>query len=64
MHDQVMVNGAVGTSSVTSIDIHDIARSARTYGLQEYGIVTPLQDQKDSRNYFRILAYSRNCLQL
>jgi len=46
MHDQVMVNGAVGTSSVTSIDIHDIARSARTYGLQEYGIVTPLQDQK------------------
>lgn len=46
MHDQVMVNGTIGTSSVTSIDIHDIARSARTYGLKGYGVVTPLIDQK------------------
>lgn len=36
----------VGTTSVTSLDIHDIARSAKTYGLRGYHIVTPLEDQK------------------
>lgn len=47
MHTQVVVpENAEGTSSVTSIDIHDISRSAKTYGLQEYFIVTPLADQK------------------
>jgi tRNA (guanine37-N1)-methyltransferase len=47
MHDQVLLQGGVeGTTSVTSIDIHDIARSAKTYGLQEYYIVTPLIDQQ------------------
>ena len=35
-----------GTTSVTSLDIHDIARSARTYGLKNYFIVTPLVDQQ------------------
>ena len=35
-----------GTTSVTSIDIHDIARSARTYGLERYFIVTELVDQQ------------------
>lgn len=39
-HDQV------GTTSVTSLDIHDIARSAKTYGLKHYFIVTPLKDQQ------------------
>lgn len=47
MHDQVMVPGNdEGTSSVTSIDVHDIARSAKTYGLKHYFIVTPLLDQQ------------------
>ncbi len=46
MHSQVMVQGAVGTSSVTSIDVHDIARSARTYGVKNYFVVTPLIDQQ------------------
>jgi tRNA (guanine37-N1)-methyltransferase len=36
----------VGTTSVTSLDIHDIARSAKTYGLQHYFLVTPLEDQQ------------------
>jgi tRNA (guanine37-N1)-methyltransferase len=35
-----------GTTSVTSFDIHDIARSARTYGLKDYFIVTKLVDQQ------------------
>lgn len=48
MHDQVLVGKAKqkGKTSVTSIDIHDIARSATTYGIKGYFIVTPLQDQK------------------
>lgn len=47
MHTEVTLpGGVVGTSSVTSIDIHDIARSARSYGLKNYFVVTPLEDQK------------------
>ena len=47
MHDEInLPNGFVGTTSVTSLDIHDIARSARTYGMQGYTIVTPLVDQQ------------------
>ncbi len=47
LHDKVLVqNGVVGTSSVTSMDIHDIARSSKTYGIKEYFLVTPLKDQQ------------------
>jgi len=47
MHDQVKLpKGRIGTTSVTSIDIHDIARSARTYDITQYFIVTPLKDQQ------------------
>lgn len=48
MHSDVLVSATktVGTTSVTSLDIHDIARSARTYGIKEYYIVTPLEDQQ------------------
>lgn len=35
-----------GTTSVTSIDIHDIARSCKTYGVKQYWLVTPLVDQQ------------------
>lgn len=35
-----------GTTSVTSIDIHDVARSCKTYGIKQYWIVTPLTDQQ------------------
>lgn len=47
MHGEVVVDGGrEGDSSVTSIDIHDIARSATTYGLKGYFVVTPLIDQQ------------------
>ncbi len=47
MHDHVMLGqGRVGTSSVTSLDIHDIARSSCTYGITKYFMVTPLEDQQ------------------
>lgn len=43
------------TTSVTNLDIHDIARSCRTFGLQKYFIVTPLQAQHELVN--RILGH-------
>ena len=43
-------NGRVGTTSVTSFDIHDIACSSRTYGMRNYFVVTPLQDQQEIVN--------------
>jgi len=48
MHDQVLVGPEAqkGTTSVTSIDIHDIARSSRTFGIKNFFIVTPLTDQQ------------------
>jgi len=47
MHDGIMQkDGSVGTTSVTSIDIHDIARSSATYNLKNYFLVTPLADQQ------------------
>ena len=46
MHDQIKIEGgSVGTTSVTSIDIHDTARSCTTYGITNFFIVTPLVDQ-------------------
>jgi hypothetical protein len=33
------------TTSVTNIDVHDIARSARTYGLRGYFVVSPIEAQ-------------------
>jgi hypothetical protein len=49
-HDVKLPNGTFGTSSVTSIDIHDIARSATTYGFTGYFVTTPLVDQQEMVN--------------
>lgn len=38
--------GATITTSVTNLDVHDLARSARTYGLSRYYIVTPIAAQR------------------
>jgi hypothetical protein len=38
--------GDVVTSAVTSLDIHDLARLATTYGLCRYYIVTPAAEQQ------------------
>ncbi|WP_127716452.1 RNA methyltransferase [Halobacteriovorax sp. HLS] len=37
--------GDTVTTSVTNLDIHDIARSCKTFGVQKYFIVTPLEAQ-------------------
>ncbi|MEM6961391.1 MAG: RNA methyltransferase [Myxococcota bacterium] len=34
------------TSAVTNVDVHDIARSARTYGLDGYFVVAPVEAQR------------------
>lgn len=49
MHDQVLVgrDKEPGTTSVMSIDVHDIARSSSTYGVQQFSVVTPLKDQQE-----------------
>ncbi len=39
--------GKVVTTAVTNLDVHDIARSARTYGLGGYFVVTPVELQRD-----------------
>lgn len=47
-HTDVLIAGekGVGNTSVTSIDLHDIARSSRTYGIKEFLVVTALIDQQ------------------
>ncbi|MBW2731983.1 MAG: tRNA (guanosine(37)-N1)-methyltransferase TrmD [Deltaproteobacteria bacterium] len=50
--------GRVVTTAITNLDIHDIARSSRTYGLGGYFIVTPLSSQRDLAQ--RILGHWRD----
>jgi tRNA (guanine37-N1)-methyltransferase len=40
-------NRQVVTTAVTNLDVHDIARSSRTYGLPTYLLVTPIQAQRE-----------------
>lgn len=40
-------NGQVIAAALTTIDMHDMARLAATYGLKAFFIVTPLTDQID-----------------
>jgi hypothetical protein len=39
--------GAIVTTAVTNMDVHDISRSARTYGVKGYFLVTPVVDQHE-----------------
>lgn len=39
-------NGDVVTAAVTNMDIHDISRLARTYGVRKFYIVTPIEQQQ------------------
>ena len=39
-------NGDTIASAVTNLDLHDISRAAKTYGLESFYVVTPLEDQK------------------
>ena len=39
--------GEIITTSVTNMDIHDIGRTARTFGFKQYFIVTPVKKQHE-----------------
>lgn len=39
-------SGGTITTAVTNLDVHDIARSARTYDLAAYYLVTPIEAQR------------------
>ena len=38
--------GKVVTSAITNLDVHDLARSARTYGCSDYFLVHPIEAQR------------------
>ena len=38
--------GDIIVSAVTNLDLHDISRTAKTYGLKFFYVVNPLEDQK------------------
>jgi hypothetical protein len=40
-------NGDVVTAAITSLDLHDIARSSRTYGVRAMYVVHPLAAQRE-----------------
>ena len=44
-HPVVNKRGEIIGSAVTNLDIHDIARIAKTYGVESYFITTPYKDQ-------------------
>ncbi|MFC1505323.1 RNA methyltransferase [Thermodesulfobacteriota bacterium] len=48
-------NGEIIASAVTNLDLHDIARTARTYDVKGFYVVTPLEDQRTLVS--RILAH-------
>ena len=46
-HPMTNRKGEVVTTAVTNLDIHDIARSACTYGMKRYFILTPIEVQHE-----------------
>ena len=46
-HPVLDKNGGRSTTAITGMDLHDIARACRTYGVRKYLIVTPLEPQRD-----------------
>ncbi len=39
-------DGSEITTSVTNLDIHDISRTARTFGFKKYFLITPIKNQQ------------------
>ena len=46
-HPVVDRNGRIVTSAVTSLDLHDLARSARTFGVRAFFVVHPVAGQRE-----------------
>jgi tRNA (guanine37-N1)-methyltransferase len=39
--------GNVATTAVTNLDVHDLSRSSRTFGIRGYFVVTPIEAQRE-----------------
>lgn len=52
-HPVVDRQGAVVTTAVTNLDIHDIARSAHTFGIPDFFVVHPVGAQRELVNRIR-----------
>ena len=39
--------GRIVAAAITGLDIHDLARSAHTYGVKNYYVITPLASQRE-----------------
>lgn len=46
-HPVLDAQGGIVTSAITNLDVHDLARSARTYGVTDYFVVHPVTAQRD-----------------
>lgn len=46
-HPVLDAKGGVVTSAITNVDVHDLARSARTYGASDYFVVHPIAAQRE-----------------
>ncbi|MBT8354926.1 MAG: RNA methyltransferase, partial [Desulfofustis sp.] len=44
-HPVLNKQGETIGSAVTNLDLHDISRAARTYGVKNYFVATPFEDQ-------------------
>ena len=45
-HPVVDKNGETIAAAVTALDLHDIARASKTFGVDAFYVVTPLKDQQ------------------
>lgn len=43
-------SGDIIASAVTNLDLHDMARAAKTYGVKKLYVITPLEDQRELCN--------------
>jgi len=47
VHHPVMdAQGGTVTTAITNLDVHDLARSAKTYGVSDYYVVHPIEAQR------------------
>ncbi|MFO0678883.1 MAG: RNA methyltransferase [Polyangiaceae bacterium] len=46
-HPILDAEGGIVTTAVTNLDVHDLARSARTYGASDYFVVHPIDVQRE-----------------
>jgi hypothetical protein len=46
-HPVLDAQGGVVTTAITNLDVHDLARSARTYGVTDYFVVHPIEVQRE-----------------